>query len=197
VPLLVHEPRQGISMAKPIKPNKFLFGDDTANTLNGTNDGESIFGLAANDTLSAWGGSDDVSGGNGNDIVNGGKGNDRLFGEAGNDTLVGEDGNDVLLGGDGDDVLLGGRGVDVFDGGAGSDKFLISRGDGVDTIRNFASTDRIDLGAFHFDSAQAVLAAFKQVLLGRPRRPECVLQRRHRTGIQWRPLVPRRRGVRR
>jgi hypothetical protein len=150
-------------MAKPIKPNKFLFGDDTANTLNGTNDGESIFGLAANDTLSAWGGSDDVSGGNGNDIVNGGKGNDRLFGEAGNDTLVGEDGNDVLLGGDGDDVLLGGRGVDVFDGGAGSDKFLISRGDGVDTIRNFASTDRIDLGAFHFDSAQAVLDAFKQV----------------------------------
>jgi RTX calcium-binding nonapeptide repeat (4 copies) len=147
-------------MAKPIK---FLFGDDTANTLNGTNYGESIFGLAANDILSAWGGNDDVFGGNGNDIVNGGKGNDRLFGEAGNDTLVGEDGNDTLLGGDGDDVLLGGRGGDVFDGGAGSDKFLISRGDGVDTIRNFASTDRIDLGAFHFDSAQAVLDAFKQV----------------------------------
>ncbi len=157
-------------MAKPIK---FLFGDDTANTLNGTNDSESIFGLAANDILSAWGGNDDVFGGNGNDTVNGGKGNDRLFGEAGADILVGEDGNDTLLGGDGNDVFLGGRGRDVFDGGTGSDKFLISRGDGVDTITNFASTDRIDLvafashfdiaQAFHFDTAQAVLAAFKQV----------------------------------
>jgi hypothetical protein len=157
-------------MAKPIK---FLFGDDTANTLNGTNDSESIFGLAANDILSAWGGNDDVFGGNGNDTVNGGKGNDRLFGEAGDDILVGEDGNDTLLGGDGNDVFLGGRGRDVFDGGTGSDKFLISRGDGVDTITNFASTDRIDLvafashfdiaQAFHFDTAQAVLAAFKQV----------------------------------
>jgi hypothetical protein len=147
-------------MARPIK---FLFGDDAANTLNGTNYGESIFGLAANDILSAWGGNDDVFGGNGNDVVNGGKGNDRLFGEAGNDTLVGEDGNDTLLGGEGDDVFLGGRGGDVFDGGAGSDKFLISRGDGVDTIRNFASADRIDLGAFHFKSAEAARDAFKQV----------------------------------
>ena len=145
------------------KPNKLLFGDDTANTLKGTDDGESIFGLAGNDILSAWGGSDDVFGGNGDDTVNGGKGTDRLFGEAGNDILVGEDGNDELLGGDGDDVFLGGRGRDVFDGGAGSDKFLISRGDGVDTIRNFGSTDRIDLVAFDFKSAQAALDAFKQV----------------------------------
>jgi Ca2+-binding RTX toxin-like protein len=148
-------------MAKPIK--KLIFGDDAANTLIGTDDGEIIFGLGNNDTISAWGGNDQAFGGNGNDIVNGGGGKDWLLGEAGNDTLVGEDGNDHLVGGDGSDLLIGGGGNDVLDGGAGPDKFMILRGDGVDTIKNFTAEDKIDLGAFHFASAQAAIDAFEQV----------------------------------
>jgi RTX calcium-binding nonapeptide repeat (4 copies) len=148
-------------MAKPGK--KIILGDDTANTLNGTADQETIFGLGGNDTLSGWGGSDHMLGGNGNDVVNGGSGNDLLEGEAGNDTLVGEGGNDRLLGGDGNDVLLGGNGNDYLDGGAGADKFLFNRGGGVDWVVNFTAEDRIDLGAFGFASAQAVVDAFKQV----------------------------------
>jgi hypothetical protein len=150
-----------MNMAKPIK--KIILGDDAANTLIGTEDSEIIFGLGNNDTISAWGGNDQASGGNGNDIVNGGRGNDWLLGDAGNDTLVGEGGNDHLVGGDGSDLLLGNDGNDDLDGGAGSDKFMILRGDGIDTIKNFTSEDKIDLGAFHFASAQAAIDAFQQV----------------------------------
>src|SRR5262245_20535746 len=86
----------------------------------------------------------------------------RHAGDAGDDTLVGEDGNDNLVGGAGSDLLLGGRGNDDLDGGLGADKFMILVGDGVDTIKNFSAEDTIDLGAFHFESAQAVIDAFKQ-----------------------------------
>ena len=148
-------------MARPIK--KIILGDDAGNNQIGTEDGEAIFGLGGNDTISAWGGNDQAFGGLGNDVVNGGPGNDWLFGEAGDDTLVGEGGNDHLVGGDGSDLLLGGGGNDDLDGGLGSDKLVILRGDGIDTIKNFTSEDKIDLGAFHFASAQAVIDAFKQV----------------------------------
>jgi RTX calcium-binding nonapeptide repeat (4 copies) len=146
----------------PSPSNRTIFGDDTANTLNGTDAGEAIYGFGNNDLISAWEGNDEVFGGIGNDVLNGGRGNDSLFGEAGNDTLVGEDGNDELSGGEGNDLLLGGRGNDDLDGGAGSDKFMIARGDGVDTIKNFTAEDRIDLGAFNFASAQTVIDAFRQ-----------------------------------
>ena len=146
----------------PSPSNRTILGDDKANTLNGTDAGEAIYGFGNNDLISAWEGNDQVFGGVGNDVLNGGRGNDSLLGEAGNDTLVGEDGNDELSGGEGNDLLLGGRGNDDLDGGAGSDKFMIARGDGVDTIKNFTAEDRIDLGAFNFASAQTVIDAFRQ-----------------------------------
>jgi hypothetical protein len=40
---------------------------------------------------------------------------------------------------------------------------MILSGDGVDVIKNFAAEDRIDLGAFDFASAQAVIDAFSQL----------------------------------
>ncbi|MDD2893425.1 MAG: calcium-binding protein, partial [Halothiobacillaceae bacterium] len=58
----------------------------------------------------------------------------------GNDTkasmLVGGMGNDLLVGGGGDDVLYGNEGDDILAGGAGNDTYIISEGDGNDTIED-------------------------------------------------------------
>jgi len=145
------------------KLNKFILGDDGANTLIGTEDNEFIFGLGGNDTVSAGSGNDEANGGNGNDVVNGGRGNDWLWGEAGNDMLVGEGGTDHLFGDIGSDLLLGVDGNDDLEGGAGSDKFMILKGGDIDTIKDLTSEDKIDLGAFRIASAQAAIDAFKQV----------------------------------
>ncbi len=69
-----------------------------------------------------------LSGINGHDTINGGRGNDVLTGSADNDTLNG---------GDGDDILYGGTGGDTFTGGAGADIFLVRKGFGTKTIKDF------------------------------------------------------------
>ena len=71
------------------------FGNDLANTLNGTAGTNILHGLA------------------GNDILKGLAGNDLLAGGAGNDQLFGGDGNDVLYGGAGADILEGEAGIDT------------------------------------------------------------------------------------
>lgn len=72
-----------------------IYGDITAETMNGT---------AFNDILSGQGG---------NDVLNGLDGDDQLFGGTGNDILNGGNGNDFLGGGAGDDILDGGAGIDT------------------------------------------------------------------------------------
>ena len=69
-------------------------------------------------------------------------------GDDGDNTLVGTAGNDLIYGYGGDDVITGGRGIDRLSGGAGRDTFVFARGDGQDTITDFAGGDRIDLRAF-------------------------------------------------
>jgi 3-phytase/alkaline phosphatase D len=68
-------------------------------------------------------------------------------GTAGNDSLTGTAANDRLLGGDGDDILRGGLGKDTLTGGAGADTFVLSVGQGADTITDFSFSqgDRIGL----------------------------------------------------
>ena len=72
-----------------------IFGDITAETMNGS---------AFDDQLLGQGG---------DDILNGFGGNDRLWGGTGNDTLSGGDGLDYLAGGAGNDVLIGGNDMDT------------------------------------------------------------------------------------
>ena len=127
-------------------------GDDI---LDGTEDGEEIFGNGGNDIIDGNGGDDTIDGGSGEDRIKGGKGNDTIFGGDDNDDLFGNDGNDLIEGGDGDDLLKGGSGDDTLTGGAGddmmwgnggSDTFVFSPGDGFDKIRDFkAGVDLIDL----------------------------------------------------
>lgn len=77
---------------------------------------------------------------------------DTLFGGPGDDLLRGLRGNDRLFGGDGNDTLDGGRGNDVAVGGAGQDVFVLSRGAGRVTIRDFTAEDRLQLrGRLDFD----------------------------------------------
>ena len=123
--------------------NKAMTGDDTAQT---------IYGLAGDDVINAFGGNDTVYGQAGNDILDGGEGDDYLDGGDGDDTLLGGAGNDNLYGGNGDDMLLGGAGNDTLNGGAGNDTldggagndnlsggtgnniYLFGKGDGQDYI---------------------------------------------------------------
>ncbi|EDX83384.1 type I secretion target GGXGXDXXX repeat protein domain protein [Synechococcus sp. PCC 7335] len=154
------------------KGNDTLSGGRGVDTLNGGDGNDILNGGADNDTLDGGRGVDTLFGGKGNDTLYGGRGNDALFGDDGNDTLFGRADNDTLNGGDGNDTLDGGRGNDlltggsgrdillgndgndILDGGAdndmlsggqGRDTFVLSLGDGVDTIIDFDTKDLIGL----------------------------------------------------
>lgn len=61
-------------------------GNDTGETLKGTNAAQSIDGNDGNDTLFGLGGDDLLFGSDGNDVLKGGAGNDYLWGGDGTDT---------------------------------------------------------------------------------------------------------------
>lgn len=60
--------------------------------------------------------------------------------------------NNVIVGGMGNNLLTGGRGNDLLTGGGGNDTFALVKGDGFDTITDFAATgtgrDVLRLGGF-------------------------------------------------
>jgi ABC-type amino acid transport substrate-binding protein len=127
--------------------NDTLIGGTEGNDLLNGNSGDNFLnGNQGNDTLSGGQGNDFVSGGKGNDFVSGGKGNDILFGGKGSDTLNGDAGDDLLNGGKGNDLLYGGKGSDtlngdagddLLNGGKGRDIFVLTPGNGTDTIADF------------------------------------------------------------
>lgn len=67
--------------------------------------------------------------------------NNELKGFGGNDYLYGGAGNDTLYGGANDDTLVGGTGDDFLSGSTGSDIFVFNKGDGIDTVREYAGSD--------------------------------------------------------
>jgi len=103
-----------------------LFGNNSANIIEGIDGDDIAFGL------------------NGNDALGGGLGNDALSGDGDSDTLVGGSGNDWLMGGFDDvpirsgetidlaDELYGDIGDDTLIGGLGND--LLDGGDGIDQV---------------------------------------------------------------
>jgi Ca2+-binding RTX toxin-like protein len=60
-----------------------------------------------------------------------------VTGTSGDDVLSGTDGADTLDAGAGNDVLDGGAGDDTLDGGSGGDRFVVSAGNGSDTVVDF------------------------------------------------------------
>jgi Ca2+-binding RTX toxin-like protein len=130
------------------EPTNEISGTAGNDTINGTAQGDTIFGLGGNDTLNA---------GAGDDVLHGGEGNDTLRGEEGDDRLYGGVGNDMLFGLTGDDVLDGGLGADRMSGHAGDDIYWVddagdfvteSVSDGNDTVMasiHYSVADRINV----------------------------------------------------
>lgn len=83
-------------------------------TLEGTEEADSLNGGPGNDTINGLGGNDNLKGGPGDDVINGGEGNDELIGGPGDDELNGDAGDDVLIAGPGNDLLNGGEGADTY-----------------------------------------------------------------------------------
>lgn len=81
-------------------------------------------------------------------------------------TLVGDVTNDNLVGGAGSDTITGGKGADIVTGGAGRDVFVLSKGDGADTITDFqvgTGGDVLRLQDYGITSGASLQAALKQV----------------------------------
>ncbi len=120
-------------------------GDESDNTLSGTDAAEVIAGGGGDDMILAGGDADVVLGGDGDDVIHGGAGDDLLFGGQGADTIFGEDGDDQLHGDAGDDVLYGGGGNDELYGGEGQD--VVNGDAGADRLYGGADDDQISGGA--------------------------------------------------
>ncbi|MDZ8109036.1 MAG: DUF4347 domain-containing protein [Nostoc sp. DedQUE12a] len=73
-----------------------------------------------------------------NSIITGSsKADNPLQGTSSDELIFGFAGNDVIVGGDGNDQLYGGLGADNVTGGAGNDIFVLAKGQGRDTIKDF------------------------------------------------------------
>ncbi len=116
------------------KTGSTYLGTSSADSYNGTNNNDFIFGEDGSDTLRGSSGMDNIFGGEGNDTLYGDAGNDTLYGNEGNDTLYGGAGNDTLYGNDSDDILDGGAGNDILYGGEGNDTYVFAKSYGSDTI---------------------------------------------------------------
>jgi hypothetical protein len=147
------------SAAGPTGANDSLVGS--------TGGGDTIDGLAGNDTIVAGGpasnylrggdGDDSLLGGSGFDDINGNKGDDTIDGgSGGSDWLVGGQGNDsitahnsgnLVYGNLGNDTLHGGSGRDVVRGGQGDDS--ITAGSGDQFLSGDRGNDTIMAGAGH------------------------------------------------
>ncbi len=111
--------------------------------LIGTDNGDDIVGITANessvtsgDYIDGAGGADTINGRGGNDTLLGGLGRDVLRGASGRDDLFGGRGQDTLIGGDGADWLEGGQagradGAEILTGGKGGDTFVLGSVDGT------------------------------------------------------------------
>ena len=116
-----------------------------ADTINGGDGGDLIWGQKDGDTINGNGGGDTIRGGDANDDIDAGDGTDFAYGEAGDDTVIGGDGIDTLEGSDGLDVILGDRGSVTRAGGGTRDNDTIteSGGTGGDKIKGGEQRDII------------------------------------------------------
>jgi Ca2+-binding RTX toxin-like protein len=148
--------------------------------------GTTVVGTSGSDSLSATAGNVTLDGGLGDDIYTVYNQSDLVIEKAGAgiDTVVtwagsyalandqslenltlagtaassgtGNDLNNIITGNASNNILDGGRGNDALVGGGGKDTFLVTKGNGFDTIRDFAATgsgiDTIQLSGFSVTS---------------------------------------------
>jgi trimeric autotransporter adhesin len=119
-----------------------------AKALEATAGNDTLYAYSTGNALSGLGGNDVIYGAAGTDVLDGGDGSDTLIGANGSDTLTGGAGADNLNGDAGADVLDGGAGGDDLTGGLGADVYRFGLGDGQDFIRNYESTQSVDVLEF-------------------------------------------------
>ncbi|MEZ5901262.1 MAG: calcium-binding protein [Hyphomicrobiaceae bacterium] len=90
---------------------------------------------------------DDINTGGGRDFIQSGAGPDHIFAGAGDDIVLGGAGDDIIDGEAGDDILVGQAGADIVRGGAGNDTYVYRRGDGQDTISDWATVSGASVDA--------------------------------------------------
>lgn len=121
-----------------------------------SNDLDTVYGGAGDDTIRTGDDADVVFGGLGNDLIDGGFDDDTIEGNQGDDTIIGGEGNDLIDAGQGDDLIYGGYGPNVPDAvnipDADGDllpnngRDSIGGGMGNDTIFGMDDDDTIDGG---------------------------------------------------
>ena len=128
----------------------YIDGKGGNDLLVGGNSMDVLYGDKGNDNLYGDRGNDKLHGGSGNDTLIGGIGRDSLYGDTGNDYLAGGIGNDRLDGDKGNDTLIGNTGDDYLKGYYGSDIYEFAKGDGHDTIDEWAKKGSSDVDTIKF-----------------------------------------------
>ena len=80
-----------------------------------SDDLDTVYGGAGNDTIFTGDDDDRIFGRDGNDYIDGGFDDDSLYGNSGFDTLIGGEGNDSMDGGRGNDLMFGGLDLSFSD----------------------------------------------------------------------------------
>ncbi|PTQ66454.1 Hint domain-containing protein [Celeribacter persicus] len=108
-----------------------------------TNDMDTVYGGAGNDTILTGDDDDYIEGGSGDDDIDAGFDDDVIYGDAGADTIQGNVGNDTIDGGDDDDIIYGDVSPDSSDYAAYS--YYELDDDGVATSVDSDPTDNSDV----------------------------------------------------
>jgi Ca2+-binding RTX toxin-like protein len=132
-----------------------VYGTEGNDTLTGFTSSDTLHGLGGNDTISDPSGNETIYAGDGDDAITvstQGWGSNWVYGEAGNDTISVGGGSWTQPGQQIDQTqhLWGGAGNDMMYGGIGYNVYHFDRGDGADTIHDYAPyarDDKIVLGA--------------------------------------------------
>ena len=151
--------------------------------IEGTNEGDTIYGSSFSDKISGLDGNDSIYGLSGNDYLDGGNGNGFLYGGAGNDILKstahnyfsgfyvdGGDGQDTITGsfinaniygGNVDDVIHQDYGLSYIDGGDGNNTYSIYRSDAANLrINNYSTQADNEIDVLKFETENFTASAF-------------------------------------
>ncbi len=143
-------------LALPLLALAFAGGGDDAGqdgeTIEGSEANDSLVGDIGDDLISGLDGSDTLDGRAGDDTLIGGAGNDILDGGFDDDSVMGGDGNDVVLGYTGDDTLQGGRGHDLVLGEEGNDLIQLGWGNDQNWLDDESSAEAFSQGQLGDDS---------------------------------------------
>jgi len=122
-------------LATPLPVN----GTNGADSLEGTDYGDSINGGNGNDIIFGYG--SDFG-----DVLSGSAGHDIIQGSGASDTLNGDDGNDRLTGGEGNDTLNGGDGTDTAEYlGTSGDHLVFHDKTGALVVYDLVGSDGVDV----------------------------------------------------